>query len=90
MRDSERVIYEAIRKVKPSLTETALTPSTRFDKYDISSLEMAMILFEINDAFEIEIELSSMMALATIEDACVQVDQVRRQGEPGGTAVADV
>ncbi|MBW3509295.1 MULTISPECIES: phosphopantetheine-binding protein [Janthinobacterium] len=89
MRESERVIYEAIRKVKPSLIETELTPATRFDKFDIASLEMAMIVFEINDAFDIEIELYTLMTLDTIEDACVHVDQERRKSGAVGTVVAD-
>ena len=84
----EDVIYDAIRKVKPSLMETELNRTTRFDQYNISSLEMAMIVFEINDYFDIEIEPYALMALANIDDAVAHVESLivpslRVQGSHG-------
>lgn len=70
MNEIEKVVYAAIRKVKPALTETELTPSTRFDLFNISSIEMAMIVFEISDHFDIEIEPYLLMTVATIGEAC--------------------
>lgn len=84
----EDVIYGAVRKVKLSLTETELTPATRFDQYNISSLEMAMIVFEINDYFDIEIEPYTLMTLACIDDAVQLIEglltpRVQVQGSHG-------
>jgi acyl carrier protein len=82
MFSTEEVIVAAVRKIKPSLTETELPPATRFDKYNISSLEMAMIVFEINDYYEIDIEPYTLMTLACIGDAVKLVDQLVNQRAP--------
>lgn len=73
MEEIYKVVYAAIRKVKPSLTETELTPATRFAEYYISSIEMSMIIFEINDYFDIEIEPRLLMAVESIGDVCTQL-----------------
>ena len=89
MHHIEQVIIAAIRKVKPSLTATELTRATRFDKYAISSLEMAMIVFEINDAFDLEIEMYTLMTLNCIGDACDLVERECRGRAPALAGVAD-
>ncbi|NEO04183.1 MAG: acyl carrier protein [Moorea sp. SIO1F2] len=66
----EEVVYAAIRKVKPSLLETELSLATRFDDYRITSMEMAMIVFEIEDHYDIEIEAHTLIDFDTIGAAC--------------------
>ena len=89
MHHIEQVVIAAIRKVKPSLTATELTRATRFDKYDIASLEMAMIVFEINDAFDLEIEMYTLMTLNSIGDACDLVERECGDRKPALAGVAD-
>ncbi len=72
------VICAAIRKVKPSLAETELTPQTRFDQFFISSIEMAMIVFEVSDHFDLEIEPYMLLTVATIGEACSELQKMRQ------------
>ena len=91
MSTTEDVICSAIRKVKPSLTETGLTSDTRFDQFNISSMEMAMIVFEINDHYDMEIEPYTLMTFSTIGDACRHIDQLLTERQhPELVRVSDV
>jgi acyl carrier protein len=65
----EAAIYKAVRKVKPSLTEEPLSPATRFDTYNISSLELAMITFEIEDHFDLDIADANLDTFVDIGEA---------------------
>lgn len=67
--DIEEAIYQAVRKVKPSLTDEPLNPQTRFDTYNISSLELAMITFEIEDGFDLEIADANLDTFQDIGEA---------------------
>jgi acyl carrier protein len=76
MLETVQVVYDAIRRVKPSLLETALTPATRFDAFHITSIEMSMIVFEISDYFDTEIPGYALMDLATVGDASRYIDKL--------------
>ena len=51
----EEEIRRAIRKVKPSLTAFPLPADTPFANLGLASLERAIVVFEIEDAYEIEL-----------------------------------
>lgn len=68
--DVEEVVYRMTRKVKPSLRKAALTQETRFDDYEISSLELAMITFEIEDHFDLNIANANLDTFVNIREAC--------------------
>ncbi len=90
MEEIYRVVYDAIRKVKPALLETELSPATRFDLYHISSIEMAMIVFEVSDYFDVEVEPYLLMSVATIGEACTALHKIVQQRQPARALSSDV
>ncbi len=67
--DIEQTIYRAVRKVKPSLVDAPLSPATRFEEYYISSLELAMITFEIEETFDLNIADANLDIFRDIAEA---------------------
>jgi len=65
----EQAIYRAVRKVKPSLSEEPLSPATRFEEYFISSLELAMITFEIEETYDLNIADANLDTFRDIGEA---------------------
>ena len=65
----EQEIYNAIRRVKPSLETMALTPQTRFDELGLESLERTVVLFEIEDVYAISIVEQNLDTFETIAQA---------------------
>ncbi|HEX6099230.1 MAG TPA: acyl carrier protein [Thermoanaerobaculia bacterium] len=65
----ENEIYRAIRKVKPSLGQTPLTPDTRFESLGLESLERAIVIFEIEDAYEISIIDANLDTFRNVAEA---------------------
>ena len=56
--DSETVeegICKAIRSVKPSLASLPMSSDTRFDSLGLESIERILVVFEIEEAFEVSI-----------------------------------
>ena len=81
----EETIYRMTRKVKPSLTETPLSPETRFEDFSISSLELAMITFEIEDHYNINISSENLDTFINVAQARDLV--LRLLGLDGGRTV---
>lgn len=65
----EQQIYDAIRKVKPSLKTIPLSPETRFENLGLQSLERAIVVFELEDAFDLSILDESLDKFETIAQA---------------------
>jgi acyl carrier protein len=65
----EQKIYEAIRKVKPSLQTIPLTPDTRFENLGMQSLERAIVVFELEDAYGLSIVDENLDRFQTIAEA---------------------
>jgi|SRR5436309_6783231 len=65
----ESEIYRAIRKVKPSLAQTPLTPDTRFESLGLESLERAIVTFELEDVYELSIVESNLDTFRTVAEA---------------------
>jgi acyl carrier protein len=65
----EEKIYEAIRKVKPSLQAVPMTPETRFDSLGLQSLERAIVVFELEDAYGLSIVDANLDRFHTIAEA---------------------
>jgi acyl carrier protein len=65
----EEQIYGAIRKVKPSLETIPLTPETRFDNLGMESLERAIVVFELEDAYNVSILEANLDIFQTIAEA---------------------
>lgn len=51
----EQSIYRAIRKVKPSLETIPLDATMPFASMGLESLERAIVVFELEDAYEVSI-----------------------------------
>lgn len=64
----EEEIYRAIRKVKPSLEPIPLEPSTLVESLGLESLERAIVVFEIEDAFEISLVDEGLDRFRTIAE----------------------
>jgi acyl carrier protein len=65
----EQSIYDAIRKVKPSLKTIPLSPETRFENLGLQSLERAIVVFELEDTFDLSILDESLDTFETIAEA---------------------
>ncbi len=65
----EQSIYDAIRKVKPSLQAIPLTPETGFENLGLQSLERAIVVFELEDAYGCSILDESLDTFETIAEA---------------------
>ncbi len=66
----EDAIYKAIRTVKPSLANLPMSPETRFDSLGLQSIEMTMVVFEIEDAYGISIVDNDLDTFRTVGEAC--------------------
>lgn len=88
----ESEIYRAIRKVKPSHADTPLTPDTRFVSLGLESLERAIVVFEIEDAYDImmiDANLDTFRTIAEARDIVLMLLARKAEREPlrsGGTA----
>jgi acyl carrier protein len=65
----EEEIYKAIRKVKSALTTIPLHPSTRFDSLGLESLERAIVVFELEDFYEVSIVDANLDDFRTVGEA---------------------
>lgn len=65
----EEAIYRAIRVVKPSLASVDLQPSTNLDDLGLESLERAIVVFEIEDTYEIGLVDANLDRFKTIAEA---------------------
>jgi acyl carrier protein len=65
----EEQICIAIRKVKPSLETIPLTPDTRFENLGLQSLELTIVVFELEDVYEVSIVEESLDTFKTIAEA---------------------
>jgi acyl carrier protein len=66
--DIEEAIYRAIRKVKPALASIPLDPSTPVASLGLESLERAIVVFEIEDAFEVSLVDEGLDRFRTIAE----------------------
>jgi len=62
-------IYQAIRKVKPSLQAIPLAAETRFENLGLESLERAIVVFELEDAYGCSILDENLDTFETIAEA---------------------
>jgi acyl carrier protein len=72
MNDHEAVeeeIYAAIRRVKPSLQSIPLTPDTPIENLGLESLERAIVVFELEDAYEVSIVDENLDRFRTVAEA---------------------
>lgn len=65
----ENEIYRAILAVKPSLAQLPLTPDTRFDSLGLESLEKAIVVFELEDAYAISIVDANLDTFRSVAEA---------------------
>jgi acyl carrier protein len=65
----EQQIYAAIRKVKPSLKTIPLAPETPFENLGLESLELAIVVFELEDAYDLSILDEGLDKFETIAEA---------------------
>ena len=85
---SDKVFTETVRIIaeKAERDPTEITAETPLNSLEIQSLELAEVIFDLEDAFNIEIELNAASAweqLKTVGDVC---DAVRALTAEGGTA----
>lgn len=62
-------ISAAIAKVKPSLASFPLRLDTRFDSLGLSSLERAIVVFELEDAYDLSLVEASRDTFETVGEA---------------------
>jgi acyl carrier protein len=65
----EEEIYAAIRRVKPSLQSIPLTPDTPIENLGLESLERAIVVFELEDAYEVSIVDENLDRFRTVAEA---------------------
>ena len=65
----EEEIHRAIRKVKPSLEAIPLESSTPFASLGLASLERAIVVFELEDLYEVSIVDANLDAFRTVAEA---------------------
>jgi acyl carrier protein len=65
----ESIIYKSIIKVKPSLASIPMTPSTRFANLGLKSIEAITVVFEMEEAFNVEIVARHLDTFLTIGEA---------------------
>ena len=65
----EEEICKAIRTVKPSLTLLPMSSETRFDSLGLQSIERMMVVFEIEETFEVSIVDQQLDTFRTIGEA---------------------
>jgi acyl carrier protein len=65
----EDTIFNAIRKVKPSLSEAPMSDATRFDSLGLESIERIMVVFEIEEAYGVSIVDQQLDTFRTVGEA---------------------
>jgi nodulation protein F len=80
-RMSGEIVDETIRIIaeKIELDPASITPNTKLSDIDITSLDLADIVFELEDKFDIEIELNTTDAwdqLKTVSDIASEVGRL--------------
>jgi nodulation protein F len=80
-RMSGEIVDETIRIIaeKIELDPASITPDTKLSDIDITSLDLADIVFELEDKFDIEIELNTTDAwdqLKTVSDIASEVGRL--------------
>lgn len=81
----EEAIYRAIRKVKPSLETIPLEAATPFDSLGLESLERAIVVFEIEDEFEVSIVDAALDRFRTVAEAREVVAKLLARKRERGT-----
>ena len=72
MQDTEQImkieqgVYEAIRKVKPSLENIPMNEETALDQLGLASIEVLTVVFEIEDAFDVSLVARNLDTFRTI------------------------
>ena len=82
---SDEVYSETVRIIaeKAELEPAKLTRDTPLEELEIQSLELAEVIFDLEDKFDIEIELNAANAweqLKTVGDVCDAVRALTDQG----------
>jgi acyl carrier protein len=62
-------ICAAIVKVKPILGEAPMNQAMRFESLGLSSLERAIVVFEIEDAYDLSIIAANLDVFETLGEA---------------------
>ena len=81
---ADAIFDETVRIIadKAERDPTELTAETELSTLDIQSLELAEVIFDLEDQFDIEIELNAADAwekLKTVGDVCTAVRQLAEQ-----------
>ena len=77
----EEAICKAIRTVKPSLAQLPLNSETRFDSLGLQSIERIMVVFEIEEAFEVSIvdqQLDTFRSVGEARDLVLKLSVARQ------------
>jgi len=79
----EEAIYKAIRTVKPSLANLPMSANTRFDSLGLESIERIMVVFEIEEAFDVSIvdqQLDTFRTVGEARNTVLRLAELRRAG----------
>lgn len=79
----EEAIYKAIRTVKPSLSNLPMSADTRFDSLGLESIERIMVVFEIEEAFDVSIvdqQLDTFRTVGEARNTVLKLAELRRAG----------
>lgn len=79
----EEAICRAIRTVKPSLANLPISADTRFDSLGLESIERIMVVFEIEEAFEVSIvdqQLDTFRTVGEARNTVLKLADLRRAG----------
>lgn len=79
---TDKVFTETVRIIaaKAEVDPDSITTQTELETLDIQSLDLAEVIFELEDAFDIEIEMNAASAfdtLKTVGDVCDAVRTLR-------------
>lgn len=79
---TDKVFTETVRIIaeKAEVDPQSITTQTELETLDIQSLDLAEVIFELEDAFDIEIEMNAASAfdtLKTVGDVCDSVRALR-------------
>lgn len=78
---TDKVFTETVRIIaaKAEVDPASITAETELETLDIQSLDLAEVIFELEDAFDIEIEMNAASAfdsLKTVGDVCDSVREL--------------
>lgn len=78
---ADKVFTETVRIIaaKAEVDASTITNDTELETLDIQSLDLAEVIFELEDAFDIEIEMNAASAfdsLKTVGDVCASVREL--------------